>query len=158
MRATSVRPSGTSRGCGGSSGAKQLPVALCAPAASDIHRTPIVQGGYSAVLSLPAAKRMVFNTLYAFTAADQADGVVFISDYLKRREGVRRLKVLVADDNAVNRTVLAKILERANHELTLVESGEEVARCRPAASASTSPSSIATCPASREWRRCARYG
>jgi two-component system sensor histidine kinase RpfC len=68
---------------------------------------------------------MLFNTLYAFTAADQADGVVFISDYLKRREGVRRLKVLVADDNAVNRTVLAKILERANHEPTLVESGEE---------------------------------
>jgi two-component system, sensor histidine kinase RpfC len=106
-------------------GARQLPVALCAPAASDIHRTPIVQGGYSAVLSLPAAKRMVFNTLYALTAADQADGVVFISDYLKRREVVRRLRVLVADDNAVNRTVLAKILERANHELTLVESGEE---------------------------------
>ena len=106
-------------------GTKPLPVALCAPAASDIHRTPIVQGGYSAVLSLPAAKRMLFNTLYAFTAAGEADGVVFISDYLKRREGVRRLKVLVADDNAVNRTVLAKILERANHELTLVESGEE---------------------------------
>ena len=106
-------------------GAKQLPVALCAPASSDIHRTPIVQGGYSAVLSLPATKRMLFNTLYAFTATEQADGVVFISDYLKRREGGRRLKVLVADDNAVNRTVLAKILERANHELTLVESGED---------------------------------
>jgi two-component system sensor histidine kinase RpfC len=106
-------------------GAKHLPVALCAPASSDIHRTPIVQGGYSAVLSLPATKRMLFNTLYAFTATEQADGVVFISDYLKRREGGRRLKVLVADDNAVNRTVLAKILERANHELTLVESGEE---------------------------------
>jgi two-component system sensor histidine kinase RpfC len=106
-------------------GAKPLPVALCAPATSDIHRTPIVQGSYSSVLSLPAAKRMLFNTLYAFTAADQADGVVFISDYLKRREGGRRLKVLVADDNAVNRTVLAKILERASHELTLVESGEE---------------------------------
>jgi two-component system sensor histidine kinase RpfC len=105
-------------------GGKQLPVALCAPASSDIHRTPILQGGYSSVLSLPAAKRMLFNTLYAFTAAEQADGVVFISDYLKRREGGRRLKVLVADDNAVNRTVLAKILERASHELTLVESGE----------------------------------
>jgi two-component system sensor histidine kinase RpfC len=107
-------------------GNRPLPVALCAPASSDIHRAPIVQGGYSSVLSLPAAKRMLFNTLYAFTAADQADGVVFISDYLKRREGGRRLKVLIADDNAVNRTVLAKILERANHELTLVESGEEV--------------------------------
>jgi two-component system sensor histidine kinase RpfC len=106
-------------------GNRPLPVALCAPANSDIHRAPIVQGGYSSVLSLPAAKRMLFNTLYAFTAAEQADGVVFISDYLKRREGGRRLKVLVADDNAINRTVVAKILERANHELTLVESGEE---------------------------------
>jgi two-component system sensor histidine kinase RpfC len=68
---------------------------------------------------------MLFNTLHAFTAADQAEGVVFISDYLKRKEAGRSLKVLVADDNAVNRTVLAKILERANHALTLVEHGDE---------------------------------
>jgi two-component system sensor histidine kinase RpfC len=106
-------------------GGKRLPIVLCAPEASNIHRIPIVHGGYAAVLALPADKRMLFNTLHAFTATDQAEGVVFISDYLKRREAGRSLKVLVADDNAVNRTVLAKILERANHAPTLVEHGEE---------------------------------
>src|SRR5215831_11696396 len=104
---------------------KALPVVLCAPDDSNVHRIPIVHGGYAAVLGLPVDKRMLFNTLHALTATDQAEGVVFISDYLKRKEGGRRLKVLVADDNAVNRTVLEKILERAHHELRLVESGEE---------------------------------
>jgi two-component system sensor histidine kinase RpfC len=106
-------------------GGKRLPIVLCAPEASNVHRIPIVHGGYAAVLALPVDKRMLFNTLHAFTATDQAEGVVFISDYLKRKEAGRSLKVLVADDNAVNRTVLAKILERANHELTLVELGDE---------------------------------
>jgi len=106
-------------------GGKRLPIVLCAPEASNVHRIPIVHGGYAAVLALPADKRMLFNTLHAFTATDQAEGVVFISDYLKRKDAGRSLKVLVADDNAVNRTVLAKILERASHELTLVEHGDQ---------------------------------
>jgi two-component system sensor histidine kinase RpfC len=106
-------------------GGKRLPIVLCAPEASNVHRIPIVHGGYAAVLALPADKRMLFNTLHAFTATDQAEGVVFISDYLKRREAGRSLKVLVADDNAVNQAVLAKILERANHDLTLVSHGDQ---------------------------------
>jgi two-component system sensor histidine kinase RpfC len=106
-------------------GGKRLPIVLCAPEASNVHRIPIVHGGYAAVLALPADKRLLFNTLHAFTATDQAEGVVFISDYLKRRDAGRSLKVLVADDNAVNQTVLAKILERAHHELTLVAHGDE---------------------------------
>ncbi len=36
----------------------------------------------------------------------------------------RRLQILVADDNGANRRVIAKILERAGHDSTLVENGE----------------------------------
>ena len=37
----------------------------------------------------------------------------------------RSLTILVADDNSVNRQVMAKVLERAGHDPTLVENGEE---------------------------------
>ena len=82
---------------------------------------------------------------------------MFISDYLKRREGVRRLKVLVADDNAVNRTVL----RRSSSARTTISRWSRAARRRstqPSASGSTSRSSTATCRASAGWRRCARCG
>ncbi|MBV1799445.1 hybrid sensor histidine kinase/response regulator [Siccirubricoccus sp. G192] len=39
--------------------------------------------------------------------------------------GARRLRVLVADDNRVNRRVVQKILERSGHEALLVSDGEE---------------------------------
>lgn len=105
--------------------AHRLPIVLCAPADSNVHRVPIVQGNYAAVLSLPVEKRLLYNALHAFTATEQAEGVVFLRDYLKRKDGARRLKILVADDNAVNRSVLAKIFERANHTVTLANNGEE---------------------------------
>ena len=40
--------------------------------------------------------------------------------------GRRRLSVLVGEDNRVNRKVVAKILERAGHTVTLGENGEEI--------------------------------
>jgi two-component system sensor histidine kinase RpfC len=106
-------------------GANRMPIVLCAAADANVHRVPIVQGSYSAVLSLPADRRLLYNALHSFTATEQPEGVVFLSDYLKKKIGTRRLRVLVADDNAVNRDVLAKILERANHATVLVDNGEE---------------------------------
>ncbi len=103
----------------------RLPVVLCAPAQANVHRVPIVHGSYTAVLALPAEKRLLYNALHAFTAIEHAEGVVFLSDYVKRKEVGQRLKILIADDNAVNLSVLAKILERANHHVTLAQNGEE---------------------------------
>jgi two-component system sensor histidine kinase RpfC len=85
-------------------------------------------GARSVVLAYPVDKRLLFNALHAVSASavegDRRE-VVFLSDYLKRREGARTFRILVADDNAANRTVIQKILERGGHEVSLVENGEQ---------------------------------
>ena len=43
----------------------------------------------------------------------------------RRREGGRRLRVLVAEDNRTNQMVIARILERAGHDIRIVANGEE---------------------------------
>lgn len=87
-----------------------------------------MSGARSVVLAYPLDKRLLFNALHAVSAiAMEGDRreVVFLSDYLKRREGARTYRILVADDNDANRTVIQKILERGGHEVTLVENGEQ---------------------------------
>lgn len=77
-------------------------------------------------MGLPLDARLLFNALHAVTAHDEERReVVFLSDYLKRRDSTRSLRVLVADDNASNRAVVSKILERAGHSADLVETGEQ---------------------------------
>jgi len=104
---------------------ERLPLVLCAPAGSDIHHMPVVQGHFGAALPYPLDKRLLYNALHSFTAEEPREGVVFISDYLRRKEPARALNVLVADDNATNRAVLGKILERAGFAATMVENGDQ---------------------------------
>ncbi len=62
------------------------------------------------------------NLALAFSGAElRADAAA--SHAFERR---RRLNVLVGEDNRVNRKVIAKILERAGHHVTLGETGEQV--------------------------------
>ncbi|MCC6473582.1 MAG: response regulator [Burkholderiales bacterium] len=86
-----------------------------------------VPGGRNTLLAAPLDTRLLYNAMHAAQAQRQerAD-VVFLSDYLRRREGARTCRVLVADDNATNRSVISKILERAGHRVQLVETGEQV--------------------------------
>jgi len=104
---------------------ERLPLVLCAPEGSDVHRMPVVQGHFGAALTFPLDKRLLYNALHSFTAEEPREGVVFISDYLRRREPARVLNVLVADDNATNRAVLGKMLERAGFTATMVVNGDQ---------------------------------
>lgn len=105
-----------------------LPGVIAVPNAGGEPGIESVSGGRSVVLGYPMDKRLLFNALHAI-AASGMDGdrseVVFLSDYLKRREGQRVYRILVADDNAANRAVIQKILERAGHNVVLVENGEQ---------------------------------
>lgn len=50
-------------------------------------------------------------------------------DTWKRRQERKRLKVLVAEDAAVNRLVLKELLTRAGFDTTVVEDGEQALQC-----------------------------
>ena len=67
------------------------------------------------------ARPELLNALH-FALTGPASGETEIID-LPELSG-RRLRILVADDNGANRRVIAKILERAGQESTLVENGE----------------------------------
>jgi len=107
------------------------PLVLAVPRAADVARFDVLSAGFSALLELPFDKRLLFNVLHAVSAeegAEARDGVIRLQDYAKTHtpQGAvsRTLKVLVADDNATNREVLGRILERAGHSCTLVAGGE----------------------------------
>jgi two-component system sensor histidine kinase RpfC len=84
-------------------------------------------GGRNVVVEWPLDAELLRSALRSVMAEeDGKSDVVFLSEYLKRRDSGRALRILVADDTASNRTVINKILERAGHGVELVETGEQV--------------------------------
>ncbi len=101
------------------------PVVLAAPREADAQRFAALSAGFNAVLELPAEKRQFFNVLHSISSTEEVgEGVLRLQDYARREQGAKRLQVLVADDNATNREVLGKILERAGHDVTRVADGD----------------------------------
>ena len=101
------------------------PTVLAVPREADVQRFEALSSGFAAVLELPFEKRQLFNVLHSVAAGDDVrEGVVRLQDYA-RRSAAKKLRVLAADDNPVNREVISKILERAGHTVTMVNDGEQ---------------------------------
>jgi two-component system, sensor histidine kinase RpfC len=99
---------------------------LAVPSEAGVRRFQVLSCGFAALLELPFDKRQLFNVLHSVSAGEQVhEGVVRLRDYAQRGGATRKLHVLVADDNATNREVLGKILERAGHGVTLANDGEQ---------------------------------
>jgi two-component system sensor histidine kinase RpfC len=102
------------------------PTVLAVPRDANVQRFDALTSGFAAILELPFDKRRLFNVLHSVAAGEEIqDGVVRLQDYAKRAAGARKLRLLVADDNATNREVIGKILERGGHSVTLVNDGEK---------------------------------
>jgi two-component system sensor histidine kinase RpfC len=86
------------------------------------------RSGYSAVLPAPVDRTILFSALH-LSRPDAAAGDSTVADiirkYRERQAGGRKLRVLVAEDNRTNQMVIAKILERAGHEVVLAGDGEQ---------------------------------
>lgn len=101
------------------------PTILFAPQEAATPRFDALSAGFAGILESPFDKRQLFNVLHAAGAVEEMrEGVVRLRDYRRGAEQ-RKLKVLVADDNATNREVIAKILERGGHSIHVVSDGEQ---------------------------------
>jgi len=77
---------------------------------------------FAAILEKPVQPDALAAVIEALCPGDLRAGSGAAGDIVQRRQG---LKILVADDNKVNRTVASRILERGGHFTELVENGEQ---------------------------------
>jgi hypothetical protein len=112
----------------------------------DLER--FMKGGYVAALSITLDKRLLFNAVH-LTRSDGESGttVAKIADRHRQRKGGAEAARPGGGRKPTTRMVIAKILERAGHEVTLVNDGEQAVEAL-ARSPSTSPSWTSTC---RSW-------
>ncbi len=86
----------------------------------------LIMTDYSAVVYTPVDESLLFNAVHEACAEQQfSQGVTSMFDYYRKREEVRSLSVLVAEDNEINQMVLRAILVRAGHKVQIVVDGEE---------------------------------
>ncbi|MGA7750769.1 MAG: response regulator, partial [Gallionella sp.] len=87
----------------------------------------LVAMGYDCLLSMPIDKTLLFNTVHRVMSADAGsnDVISFMKHYERVNIEKQKLNILLADDNGTNRIILAKILERAGHNVNMVENGEQ---------------------------------
>jgi two-component system sensor histidine kinase RpfC len=111
---------------GGAAGAL-LPVIL---AGAENYPEEFRRGNGDNRFVLPSAidRRVLFNTLHAcYSKHSTDDDVIHIAHHQVREQRINRpLNVLIGDDNATNRLVLERMLDKMGYQCTSVSGGVEV--------------------------------
>ena len=86
----------------------------------------LLENGYVCRLRFPIDKTLLFNALHSLRAPRTATGVISFKEHYERQQVNKSgIRILVADDNATNRKIIAKILEHGGHSVELVDDGEQ---------------------------------
>lgn len=84
-----------------------------------------IDSGFSAVLRKPLDKTLLYNALHmALIGHFSSENVVPLADYYQQKVATR-LRILVAEDNPINQLVIGRILEKAGHEVIMVQDGDQ---------------------------------
>ncbi len=103
-----------------------LSLILCAPRDAASQWGSSLPAEFASVIGLPPEKRLLYNALHSVLAGEEtAPGIISLADYYRRKEPARSYRVLVADDDQINRRVMSKQLEMAGHSAKLVADGEQ---------------------------------
>lgn len=97
----------------------------------DEERSKLLGSGYTCILQRPVDKTLLFNSIHAapMLELETAPGVASFAKYYSENKAGTGLRILVAEDNAINQKVVQKILERGGHKVDLVENGEQALDC-----------------------------
>lgn len=102
-----------------------LDVILIEPAPGQENSSVMIAAGYSSVLSLPLQQSLLFNALHAASVIHHPADVISIADVIHRKQQLKPLHILLAEDNAVNQEVMQEVLKKAGHTIHLAEDGEQ---------------------------------
>ena len=103
-----------------------LALILCAPRNAASQWGSRMPAEFASVVELPPEKRLLYNALHSVLAGEEAAaGTISLADYYQRKEPTRSYRILVADDDQINRKVMSKQLEVAGHNAKLVADGEQ---------------------------------
>jgi two-component system, sensor histidine kinase RpfC len=108
----------------------QTPLYLITNTPRDVEQ--LCEWGYAGLLPLLPASTTLANAIHAsphYNAhTDDASGVVHVEPWVWGREAKTAARILVADDNRINRLILEQMLESAGYEVDIVSDGETALR------------------------------
>lgn len=101
-----------------------IPLLLIASNPGEYTASKLFNWGYSSYLRTPIDRKFLFNALHAlFSSTSTSENAIPTLEKCSLIE--KKLNILVAEDNAINLKIISKVLESAEHQVDLVENGEQ---------------------------------